>query len=148
MELYLSLGSNSGDRAGNITEAVRRLSACLGVQPRRMSSIIETEPWGFESPDRFLNAAVMFETQVEPAEVLRLCKKVEAELGRTDSPRFDATGRRVYSSRPIDIDILTYGDLEIDTETLKIPHPLMWKRDFVMIPLREIASGKFKFKTI
>lgn len=144
--VYFSLGGNLGDRRKNILEAVRlmaeRFSEMDGVErrPVAMSSLIETEPWGFKSDDRFLNAAVRFDLSSSAQNVLKAVKDIEHSLGRkTSAPAFDSDGRRIYTSRPIDIDILLYGDLKMNTPELTIPHPRMMERDFVLIPLREIG---------
>lgn len=147
--LYLGLGSNLGDRRQNLLDAVRRLDGALGVHHDALSGFVETEPWGFESDDLFLNAAVRYSLSVPRGtdmnslahEILRKCKTVESEMGRTGEPEYDAEGKRIYSSRIIDIDVLLFGDCIIDDSDLKIPHPYMSERDFVMIPLMEIASG-------
>ena len=146
MKLYLSLGSNMGDRMQNIEPALSMLNIELGTQYKALSSVIETEPWGFESKDRFLNAAVKYELDLPAGYnpeagarmILEICKGIERRLGRLGEPQYDERGERVYSSRPIDIDILLFGDHKIDCEELTIPHKLMYERDFVMIPLREI----------
>jgi len=118
----------------------------------RQSSLIETEPWGFESPNKFLNAVILCETERTPREVLRLTQKIERDMGRRkktslNSIRNATLSKRElsslnYSDRPIDIDILLYDDMTIDEPDLKIPHPLMYERDFVMIPLEEIRETK------
>ncbi|MCR4823919.1 MAG: 2-amino-4-hydroxy-6-hydroxymethyldihydropteridine diphosphokinase, partial [Bacteroidales bacterium] len=77
-----------------------------------------------------------------PQTLLRICKRIEREMGRRDAPEYDAEGRRIYHDRPIDIDILLYGDERVDTPDLQIPHPLMQQREFVMRPLREIFEQK------
>lgn len=148
--LYLGLGSNLGDRRHNLLEAVRCLDMAFAVNHDALSSFVETEPWGFDSDDIFLNAAVRYRLSVPRGtsmnafahEILRKCKSVEAEMGRTGKPEYDSDGRRIYRSRIIDIDILLLGDFRIDDSDLKIPHPLMAERDFVMIPLREIVSHR------
>lgn len=99
----------------------------------RQSSFIETEPWGFQSANRFLNMCVRVLTCLSPEQVLAVTKQIERELGRTTK---SVDGQ--YHDRPIDIDILMYDDLNIDLPDLKLPHPHMQERDFVMIPLREI----------
>ena len=107
---------------------------------------METEPWGFESEDKFLNAAVLYELRMkkgynpeaEGLMILEICKDIERRLGRTGKPQYNEKGERIYTSRPIDIDILLFGDNKIDCEELTVPHKLMYERDFVMIPLREI----------
>ena len=101
----------------------------------RQSSFIETEPWGFESANRFVNAVILCETTKTPREVLRLTQQIERVMGRKSKSK-----NSKYTDRPIDIDILLYDDLTVDEPDLKIPHPLMLQRDFVMIPLREIRE--------
>ena len=139
--VYLSLGTNQGDRRAQIDEALRRLDAAVGRPYEALSSIIETPSWGFEGPD-FLNCVVRYRTAKRPETLLRICKKIERAMGRTGAPEYDADGRRIYHDRPIDIDILLYGDEHVDTPDLKIPHPLMEQRDFVMRPLAEIFAQK------
>ena len=139
--VYLSLGTNQGDRRAQIDEALRRLDIAVGRPYEALSSIIETPAWGFEGPD-FLNCVVRYRTAKRPHTLLRICKKIERAMGRTGAPEYDADGRRIYHDRPIDIDILLYGDEHVDTPDLKIPHPLMEQRDFVMRPLAEIFAQK------
>lgn len=131
-QLYLSLGSNLGDRRHLLQRAVALIGERVGVV-ERTSSFIETEPWGFESDNQFLNACVLVSTKLPPHEVLRVTKQIERELGRT---RKSVDGH--YSDRPIDIDMLLYDDLHLADSDLILPHPHMTERDFVMIPLREI----------
>ena len=148
VELYLSLGSNQGDRRKNIEDAISLLNIELGTPYSRISSLLETEPWGFDSEDKFINAAVMYELdlpvgynpEAEGLMLLEICKDIERRLGRTGKPQYDEIGERIYTSRPIDIDILLFGDNRIDCEELTVPHKLMHERDFVMIPLNEIHS--------
>lgn len=138
--VYLSLGSNLGNREENIFEALRRLEESLGVKMIAVSDLIETESWGFQAP-RFVNAAAAFEAvDIDPFTLLDACKDIEAKMGRIQNVEFDSEGRRVYHSRIIDIDILLIGDRKVDDPRLKIPHPLMEKRDFVMIPLRQVME--------
>ena len=148
VELYLSLGSNQGDRRKNIEDAISLLNIELGTQFKRVSSLLETEPWGFESDDKFLNAAVMYELvlpkgynpEAEGLMILEICKDIERKLGRKGVPQYDENGERIYTSRPIDIDILLFGEHKIDCPELTVPHKLMYERDFVMIPLNEILA--------
>ena len=148
MKLYLSLGSNQGDRAENIEKALSLLNIELKTPYKALSSFLETEPWGFESEDKFLNAAVLYELtlpngynpEAEGLMILEICKDIEKKLGRTGGPEYDEKGERIYRSRPIDIDILLFGDNRIDCPELTVPHRLMYERDFVMIPLQEIAG--------
>ena len=146
VDLYLSLGSNQGDRAQNIENAVSLLNVELRTPYKSISSLLETEPWGFESDEKFLNAAVHYQLRLkkgynpeaEGLMILEICKDIERRLGRTGEPKYDAEGKRIYHSRPIDIDILLLGDNNIDCPELTVPHRLMYERDFVMIPLKEI----------
>ena len=101
----------------------------------RVSSFIETEPWGFQSEHPFLNAACKVQTTLTPRQCLKETQRIERELGRTSKSRDG-----IYHDRPIDIDLLLYGDLHLSTSTLTLPHPRMYERDFVMIPLREIME--------
>ena len=148
VDLYLSLGSNQGDRVSNIETALSLLNIELGRPYKRVSSFIETEPWGFDSEQKFINAAVLYELslrkgynpEAEGLVLLDICKNIERRMGRTGTPQYDEKGNRIYTSRPIDIDILLLGDNKIDCSELTIPHKLMWERDFVMIPLKEIKS--------
>jgi 2-amino-4-hydroxy-6-hydroxymethyldihydropteridine diphosphokinase len=146
VDLYLSLGSNQGDRAGNIEKALSLLNIELKTPYKALSSLIETDPWGFESDEKFINAAVLYQLhlpkgynpEAEGLMILEICKDIERRLGRKGGPVYDEMGERVYSSRPIDIDILLFGDNKIDCPELTVPHKLMHERDFVMIPLNEI----------
>ncbi len=148
VKLYLSLGSNQGDRRQNIENAISMLNVELKTPYTAVSSFIETQPWGFESKDKFINAAVLYEldlpegynAEAEGLMILEKCKDIERRMGRTGGPQYDEKGERVYSSRPIDIDILLLGDSKIDCEELTVPHKLMYERDFVMIPLNEIKD--------
>ncbi len=143
-EVYLGLGSNIGDRKLFIDNALSLLAKEEGVSVDAVSRIIETEPWRFESDEKFLNCTVRVSVNenVTPEKLLGICKNIERNLGRNETVEYDDSGNRKYHSRTIDIDILLYGTRRIDTENLKIPHPLMKDRDFVMIPLREIVSDE------
>ena len=146
VDLYLSLGSNQGDRRQNIENALSLLNIEFKTPYKAVSSLIETEPWGFESQDKFINAAVHYELylpkgynpEAEGLMILEICKDIERRLGRTGEPEYNEAGERIYRSRPIDIDILLFGDNKIDCTELTVPHKLMYERDFVMIPLKEI----------
>ena len=141
---YFSLGSNLGDREKNISEALRRMDEAFGTHYSALSKIIETEPFGF-SGEAFLNAAVLYRIPAEsPLWTLYQVKAIEREMGRTDAPEYDAEGKRIYHSRIIDIDILFYGKEIIDTPELTIPHKGIDERDFVLIPLREIARQSLR----
>ena len=137
-QVYLGLGSNLGDREEHIRKAIALIGESIGLVIRQ-SSLIETEPWGFESANRFLNGVILVETTLTPRQLLKATQKIERQLGRkkksTDSCLLTPVS---YSDRSIDIDILLYDDLTVDEPDLKIPHPLIEQRDFVMIPLNEI----------
>ena len=133
-QVYLSLGSNLGDRKENLAQAIRLIGERVG-EVLRTSSFVETEPWGFQSENRFVNAAILCETNLTPRQVLHTTQKIERELGR----KHKSVGGH-YADRLIDIDILLYDDLRVDEPDLQIPHPLMLERDFVMIPLGEIRD--------
>ena len=152
-EVYLSLGSNLGDREQQLKQAIRFIDERIG-EVVRQSSFIETEPWGFQSDHRFLNAAICCLTDKTPREVLQLTQQIERDLGKTKAhatrraPQSSALSPQPsslspqpsYFNRPIDIDILLYDDWKVSEPDLKIPHPLMHQRDFVMIPLKEIMT--------
>ena len=148
VRLYLGLGSNQGDREQNIEHAVAMLNVELKTPYRAISSLIETEPWGFDSDEKFMNAVVLYEldlpdgynAEAEGLMILEICKDIERRMGRTGEPEYNEKGERIYKDRPIDIDILLFGDNRIDCPELTVPHKLMYERDFVMIPLREIAG--------
>lgn len=129
---YLSLGSNLGDRRQLLHTAINEIAERVG-RVEAISSCIETEPVGFDSVHLFLNMAVRVTTELNPYELLKVLKQLERDLGRT---RKSHDG--VHYDRTIDIDILLYDNLEINSEELQIPHPRMWERDFVMRPLKEI----------
>ena len=140
-DLYLSLGSNLGNRRGNIDTALELLEKAIGAPPEAVSSIIETEPQGFSSPNKFLNCCARFSVPegLGPIDILHICKDIERRLGRVnDGVVYDGAGVRIYRDRPIDIDILLYGSRRVETPELTIPHPLIGQRDFVKIPLSEI----------
>ena len=132
--VYLGLGSNLGQKEENIRKAIELIGLRVGLVARQ-SSLISTEPWGFESDNQFVNAAVLCLTELSPREVLRATQNIEREMGRSHK----SVGGN-YSDRIIDIDILLYDELRVDEPDLQIPHPLMLKREFVMIPLREIRD--------
>lgn len=139
-KVYLSLGSNLGDRKANLDKAVELLSAELGTSPLAVSDYIETESWGFDAP-QFMNAALAFELDdPDGYELLGICKNIESGMGREENVVYDEEGKRIYHSRIIDIDILLIGDRKIDSKTLTVPHPLMEQREFVMVPLRQIRN--------
>lgn len=133
--VYLGLGTNLGNKEANLRTAIYKLQERIGKQVS-LSSFYETAPWGFESDHSFLNAAIGLETSLSPIEILHITQEIEKELGRTKK---SVNGS--YSDRLIDIDILLYDTLVLQTPELTIPHPLMTERDFVMKPLIEIAGN-------
>ena len=133
-KVYFSLGSNLGDKEGNIREAISRIGELIG-EVDRQSTLLATEPWGFESDNTFVNSAIRCTTSLSPFEILNITQNIERAMGRTLK---SVDGQ--YHDRIIDIDILIYDDLHITTPQLTLPHPLMKERDFVMIPLKEILQ--------
>jgi 2-amino-4-hydroxy-6-hydroxymethyldihydropteridine diphosphokinase len=123
---YIGLGSNLGDREA----AIRAAAELIGVD--RLSSIVETEPWGYEDQPRFLNAVAELDTELPPRVLLELLLEVERQLGR------ERTGPR-YGPRTIDLDLLLYGGERIDEPGLEVPHPRLHERLFVLEPLAELA---------
>ncbi|MBP5479854.1 MAG: 2-amino-4-hydroxy-6-hydroxymethyldihydropteridine diphosphokinase [Bacteroidaceae bacterium] len=138
--VFLSLGTNLGDKERNLNDAIAHIQRRIGTVVAK-SAFVQTEPWGFESDNSFLNAAIKVETIQSPEQVLHQTQEIERMLGRVSK---SVDGK--YHDRIIDIDILLYyvdsvikGDgLHISTPELTIPHPLMNERDFVLIPLKEI----------
>jgi len=136
--IYLSLGTNLGSREDNLERALRLLQEQVGALLRR-SSVHETTPWGFESSHMFLNLCVCMATSLSPLQLLATTKQIERQLGRTQK---SAHGH--YADRLIDIDILLYDDAHVNESDLIIPHPHMYERDFVMLPLNEILDDSLK----
>ncbi|MCL1808275.1 MAG: 2-amino-4-hydroxy-6-hydroxymethyldihydropteridine diphosphokinase [Clostridiales bacterium] len=131
--VFLSLGSNLNDREKNIRGAVERICASSGFKAGMCSQIIETEPWGVENQPKFLNCALEVKTWLEPEELVSSLKQIERDLGRVPGTK--------WGSRIIDIDILLYDLIIYKSERLQIPHPYMHERDFVLVPLAEIAPN-------
>jgi 2-amino-4-hydroxy-6-hydroxymethyldihydropteridine diphosphokinase len=129
--VHLGLGTNLGDKEANLNAAIAKLSKLGAVI--KQSSFHNSIPWGFESGNHFLNAVVLIESTLSPLDLLAQTQQIESELGRTSK---SING---YSDRIIDIDILLYDDQIINAPELKIPHPLITERDFVLIPLLEIS---------
>ena len=131
--IYISIGSNIGDREENCRKAIKLLKE-NGIALKRESSLYETEPWGVKNQPKFINMAIEVETDKEPEELLRVLKEIEIEIGRKETVK--------WGPRVIDLDIIFYDDLILKTENLEIPHPLLHERDFVLKPLCEIAPEK------
>ena len=132
-EVYLGLGTNLGDKEANLDMAMEEIRKRVG-EILSLSAYYITEPWGFDSKNAFLNAVCKVSTSLSPLDVLLTTQSIEKDLGRMKK---SVNGQ--YSDRPIDIDILLYDDIVLDSPNLTIPHPLMHKRTFVMEPLTEIA---------
>lgn len=130
--VYLSLGSNLGDREQFIQEALDRIQTKAGPI-LKVSGYYETEPWGFETDAQFLNICASLKTECSPDELLKIFQSIEKDLGRKEKTD------NIYTSRVIDIDILTFGSQQVVSEELTIPHPQMENRKFVLLPLAEIA---------
>jgi 2-amino-4-hydroxy-6-hydroxymethyldihydropteridine diphosphokinase len=136
--LYISLGSNLGDKTLNLCDAKVLISQNVG-KILAESSIYESDAVDFEG-NPFLNQVIKVETEFLPENLLQKTQEIEKQIGRTQKTIFK-NGKPIYRNRIIDIDILLYDDLQIDSETLTIPHPRMFDREFVMKPLKEVVSG-------
>ncbi len=135
-KVYLGLGSNIGNRKRNMREVVQYMESMIGTVTCQ-SALYETEPWGFESPNLFINMCVCVETPLAPRQLLEATQEIEKRMGRVGK-----SVNHEYQDRIIDIDILIYDDITVDEPDLKIPHPLMKERNFVMTPLNEILKKK------
>lgn len=133
-KVYLSLGTNLGDKERNLSVAIKEIGRRIGTV-RVQSAFLTTKPWGFSSDNDFLNAAVCCETALSPFDLLHGTQAIEHDMGRLSK----SVGG-VYHDRIIDIDILVYDDIHIETPELTIPHPRMNERDFVLKPLKEIMK--------
>ena len=134
---YLMLGGNIGDREDYLRQTIDFLRRDVG-RITTLSSVYESEPWGFDEPKWFLNQAVAIETNLSPFELLKKTQDIELSLGRFNDSMIRASIKK-YLSRTIDIDILLYGYEIINSPTLVIPHPLMCERMFVLQAMSEIA---------
>ena len=135
MNAYLGIGSNLGNRLQQLNVAITRLAEIAG-NILAISDFHETTSWGYESPNQFLNAAIQIETSLSPHELLSTIQQIEHEMGRMSKSQ-----DLQYTDRPIDIDILMYDNLILQTPDLVLPHPLMHERLFVLQPLSEIAPN-------
>lgn len=131
-KVYLCLGGNIGDTRNYLQNAVAMIGRRIG-RVVSQSAVYQSEPWGFNAEQMFLNQVVVAETELEPHAVLELCLQIEAELGRTRS----GNG---YEPRTIDIDIVFFGQQIISQPDLQVPHPLMHHRNFVLRPLCDVAA--------
>lgn len=133
MRAYIGIGANLGDREATLREALRLLGEADGVEVVAVSSLVETEPWGYADQPAFLNGAAGLETTLHPRDLLALLLDVERRLGRVrtdDAPR--------YGPRTVDLDLLVQGDLELDEPGLQVPHPRLHERRFALAPLAEL----------
>ena len=133
MDYYLNIGSNIGDRRDNLYRAVVALAA--GTSGCALSRIVESEPWGFESDNRFMNVGVRLSSNMEPHEMLEHIHDIERRLG--SASHRDSEGH--YIDRLVDIDIMAIDDLVIDTPELQVPHAHLHERDFFLRPMMELA---------
>lgn len=129
---YLSLGANLGQREASIIEAMRLLQASEKIQLTAVSSLYETPPWGKLDQPAFINAAAAVKTELAPLELLQICQSIEKQLGRQRHEHWGA--------RTIDVDMLYIPGVTMDEEALKLPHPYMLQRSFVLVPLAEVAG--------
>ncbi len=136
--IYLSLGGNLGDRLKNISYAVDLISEYI-AEPKLVSSVYMSEPWGFEHAKYFTNIVVKLESNIKCDDLLTNIHRIEAELKRT------RLGQVGYQGRTMDIDILYYGNQIIENEKLQIPHPRLYERLFVLLPLKEIETNFYDF---
>lgn len=138
-DVYLSIGSNLGDRARNIRIALNLLDLYLGKHYEKLSEIIETEAIGFAGRD-FLNCVVRYSSSKNPHAILAICKRIETYMGRKETIEYSADGSRIYHDRIIDIDILKVGNMQISSPTLVIPHPQIETRPFVKLLLDTVTK--------
>ncbi|HSN50082.1 MAG TPA: 2-amino-4-hydroxy-6-hydroxymethyldihydropteridine diphosphokinase [Bacteroidales bacterium] len=131
-EAFIGLGTNLGNREENLKKAIDKINMDAG-EVVSISLKYKTEPWGFKSKDHFLNMVVRIKTSLEPVDLLKQLLKIEMEAGRI-------RGTEKYSSRIIDIDLLLYGNEIINKPYLKVPHPLIQERKFVLVPLCDVAA--------
>jgi 2-amino-4-hydroxy-6-hydroxymethyldihydropteridine diphosphokinase len=130
---YFGLGSNLGDRLGYLARACEMMYNAPGLARHAVSGVYETEPWGFADQPAFLNCVVRALTDLDPDGLLALARRIEGALGRERSAEDVRWGPRT-----IDVDILMVGDLAVNRPDLTVPHPRMWKRSFVLIPLLDL----------
>ena len=129
----LALGANIGDAASQIEAAIKAIANHPQITLLKRSSIIVTPPWGVVDQDEFHNGAVLIETGLSPLDLLDFCLETENALGRVRTQK--------WGPRIIDIDVIAYDRLEVESERLTLPHPYAHERDFVLVPVREIARG-------
>lgn len=138
-DLYLAIGSNIGARKANIMSALSFLNGYFGRYDA-LSEIVETEAIGFEGP-AFLNCVARYNTRKRPETILSVCKEIEKRMGRTDSPQYAPDGSRIYHNRIVDVDILLYGKIKMNTPELTIPHPQVEERPFIKPLLGQVMKN-------
>ncbi|MEK4496291.1 2-amino-4-hydroxy-6-hydroxymethyldihydropteridine diphosphokinase [Ureibacillus sp. FSL W8-0352] len=139
-DVYLSLGTNLGERENNLKSAIDLLQSKEGIRIKKISPIYETVPVGYVEQPSFLNIAIYAQTILSPIELLQTCQLIENDLGRVRNIR--------WGPRIIDLDILLFNNDNIESENLIIPHPRMFERAFVLVPLLDIASKPYSEKLI
>ena len=138
-KLYLALGSNIGARKANIMSALSFLNGILG-RYEALSDLVTTEACGFDGPP-FLNCVVRYSARKRPESILAICKDIERRMGRTDQPQFAPDGTRIYHNRIVDIDILLYGKVQMDTPELTIPHHQIETRPYIKPLLEQVMKN-------
>ncbi len=138
-KLYLALGSNIGARKANIMSALSFLNGILG-RYEALSDLVTTEACGFDGPP-FLNCVVRYSSRKRPESILAICKDIERRMGRTDQPQFAPDGTRIYHNRIVDIDILLYGKVQMDTPVLTIPHHQIETRPYIKPLLEQVMKN-------
>lgn len=133
MKAVIGVGTNIGDRYTNIYNAVAALDLVPGISVIRQSAVYETAPWGYTEQNSFYNNVIEVETEKSPQALLGVCLGIEAGMGRLREFK--------YGPRVIDLDLLFYEGAVSDTQELKLPHPLIGERDFVLVPLSELFPG-------
>lgn len=136
VEAAIALGSNLGDRQSFIEQALERLSADGQVRVITVSGLYETEPWGDVTQARYINACALLQTSLSPHDLLRRCLSVEAELGRVRDPAHR------YGARTIDLDVIFHGDTKVEDKDLILPHPRLFERAFVLVPLLDAVGDR------
>ena len=144
--IHINIGSNQGDRKALIGRAVALLVRAFSPARLRLSSYIESEPWGYSSPNPFLNLGVMIDIdhEIHPEQALSLALAVEKEVGK-GTPHRNPDG--TYCDRPIDIDLITFDNIEYNSPTLTLPHPRATQRPFVLTPLKELEPENHILKS-
>jgi 2-amino-4-hydroxy-6-hydroxymethyldihydropteridine diphosphokinase len=136
-EAYVALGANLGEREQSLRQAIDRLRNTSGIEMRRISAVYETEPVGYTDQPAFLNMAAAIGTEFAPADLLWKLLEIEKDMGRVRDIR--------WGPRTIDLDLLLYEDVSLETEELTLPHPRMGERAFVLVPLRDVWPIGLKF---